>query len=48
MSSTRKAVEIALPLADVEGLAEGRPPGLLRRLPSSGVAMVGLLLVPSG
>jgi peptide/nickel transport system permease protein len=45
MSSTHKAVEIALPLPDAEGLAEGRPPSLLRRLPTSGVAMVGLSMV---
>jgi peptide/nickel transport system permease protein len=45
MSSAHKAVEIALPLADAEGLAEGRPPSLLRRLPSSGVAMVGLSMI---
>jgi len=45
MSSTHKAVEIALPLADVEGLTEGRPPSLLRRLPTSRVAMVGLGMV---
>jgi peptide/nickel transport system permease protein len=45
MSSTHKAVEIALPLGDAEGLAEGRPPSLLRRLPSSRVAMVGLGMV---
>jgi peptide/nickel transport system permease protein len=45
MSLTHKAVEIALPLPDAEGLTEGRPPSLLRRLPSSGVSMVGLGMI---